>query len=311
MDQAIRQVSLGDMDWLETNRFRILSSNVFESASALAELRTYGALLEAGYDVRSIRTDNKKPTPDFMISDGPNTVLVEVHAKQYDGATEKALEQHREMIATRPARPGVTVYQHNVFPFGKPAAGKPGDSTTTNAISRICGIKPKEHQLSDDVPSILWLDFQDLYTGDMALTAEQFNPVISWNEHITSGALWYALYGWRGAPIFEQCHYSHLDMPSQIKHMAHNGRFFLPNKLSAVIVSLPNATILAESPHKKRQLPVEVRMRYMAIPWAGIQHSLAEWTNGLVLQTLKSHAALITGIVGDVFPIEYPDHLLK
>jgi hypothetical protein len=89
--------------------------------------------------------------------------------------------------------------------------GKPRDSTTTNAISRICAIKQEEEQFRSDLPAILCLDFQDLHTMDMSMTVEQFQPVISWNEHLTTGALWYALYGWKGAPVFEQCHYSHLD----------------------------------------------------------------------------------------------------
>jgi hypothetical protein len=298
------------MAWIQKIKPRIIGINVTESASALAELRAYGDLLEAGYDVTPIAPNNREPTPEFEISDGQSRALVEVHAKQLDAGTEKNLQQYRKMIAEQPARPGVAVYEHVIHPFGKPIVGKPGDSTTTNAISRICAIKQKEHQLHDDISSILWLDFQDLHTGDMALTAQQFHPLISWNENITSGALWYALYGWKGAPILEQCHYSHLKLPSQIKKMAHDGRFLTSKKLSAVVVSLPKATILAESPRKERQLPRNMRMRYMGLPWAGIQHAIAEWTHGLVVQTLKTHAALVSGILGRVPPISYPTRLV-
>jgi hypothetical protein len=307
VERALKQVSIADMAWIEKIKPRIIGPNITESASALAELRAYGALLEAGYRVSPVAIKNSKPTPEFEISDGACSAVVEVHAKQYDEDTEKGLQAHRKMIADQPASPGVTVYTHVVQPFGEPVPGKPGDSTATNAISRICAIKQKEHQLSEDKPSILWLDFQDLYTWDMALTTEQFQPLISWNENITSGALWYAFYGWKGAPILEQCHYSHLlGFPSQITHMAHNGRFLTSKKLSAVIVSLSKATILAESPRKEKQLPREIRIRYLGLPWSGLQHTLAEWTDGRVVQTLKANAAFITEMVGQTFPLNYP-----
>lgn len=252
VERALKQVSIADMAWIEKMKPRIIGPNVTESASALAELRAYGALLEAGYKVSPVAIRNSKPTPEFEISDGGYSAVVEVHAKQYDEATEKGLQEHRKMLAAQPASPGVAVYTHVVQPFGNPVPGKLGDSTATNAISRICAIKQKEHQLSEDKPSILWLDFQDLYTWDMALTTEQFQPLISWNEHITSGALWYAFYGWKGAPILEQCHYSHLlGFPSQIKHMAHNGRFLMSKKLSAVIVSLRKSPFLLNLHVKK------------------------------------------------------------
>jgi hypothetical protein len=50
-------------------------------------------------------------------------------------------------------------------------------------------IKQREHQFPENVASILWLDSQDSLNWNMSMTADQFRPVISWNEHLTSGAL--------------------------------------------------------------------------------------------------------------------------
>ncbi len=304
--RALKRVSLADMKWIEGIKPRIIGADVADSASALSELRAYGALLEAGYDVSPVFPDPKKPTPDFSISDGTTTALVEVHAKQFSETTEKEFQQHREWVSQQPVLPGVTSYMHEVHPFGKPIPGKPGDSTATNAISRICGRKQDETQFRSDQPAILWLDFQDLYSLDMSMSAEQFRPIISWNEHLTSGALWYGLYGWKGAPVLEQCHYSHLDLPSQVIPMAHDGRFFQPTKLSAVVASLPTVTILAETPIRERQLPKGLRLRYLGLPWAGIQHTIAEWTTGLTSEILRSHAMMICGLVDRTPPTTYP-----
>jgi hypothetical protein len=305
-ERALRRVAHSDRAWIEQARPRIVGADVIDAAAALAELRAYGALLEAGYPVKPVPTNPRKATPDFAIEDGATTTLVEVHAKQFYAMTEKEFQKHRKWISEQPILPGVTSYIHVLHPFGGAVPGKPGDSTTTNAISRICAIKQEEEQFRSDLPAILWLDFQDLYTMDMSMTVEQFQPVISWNEHLTTGALWYALYGWKGAPVFEQCHYSHLDLPSRIIRMAHDGRFFQPTKLSSVVVSFPKATILAESPIKEKQLPKNIRLRYMGLPWAGIQHTVAEWTSGLVVLTLQRHAALIDGLLGSTPPPTYP-----
>lgn len=304
-DLALKQVSLNDMSWLEKMKPRIIGKNVTDAAGALAELRAYGSLLGAGYAVTPVRV-MAQPTPDFTISDGNSSSVVEVHAKQFFEETEKGLLRHDKWVSEQPRSPGVSSYLRVIHPFGKPIPGKPGDTVTANAISRICGIKPREHQFSNDMSSILWLDFQDLYTWNMSMTVAQFRPVISWNEHLTSGALWYGLYGWKGAPIFEHCHYSHLDLPSQIGRMGHDGRFLQPTKVSAVIISLPTVTILAESSVKERQLPREIRLRYLGLPHAAIHHSIAEWTVGIVRQTLLADAALICGLQGSAVPPGYP-----
>jgi hypothetical protein len=304
-ERALKQVSIADLNWIEKIKPRIVGPDLLDSASALSELRAYGALLEAGYQVKPVPTE-ERPTPDFTITDGSTTVLVEVHAKQFDETTEKEFQEHRKWVSEQPSPSGVTSYTHWVHPWGKPTPGKRGDSTTTNAISRICSIKKDEKQFVSGVPGILWMDFQDLYSLDMSMTAEQFRPVISSNEYLTSGALWHGLYGWKGAPVFNHCHYSHLDLPSQIIQMEHGGRFFQPTKLSAIVASFPTATILAESPIRGMQLSQNLRLRYMGLPWAGIQHTIAEWTSGHVVQTLRLHASLICGLIGIVPPSAYP-----
>ncbi|MGC1830518.1 MAG: hypothetical protein WA663_08905, partial [Candidatus Acidiferrales bacterium] len=70
------------MKWIEELKPRIVGSNVVDAASALSELRAYGALLEAGYSVNPVPTDPQKATPDFTITDGTTVALVEVQAKQ-------------------------------------------------------------------------------------------------------------------------------------------------------------------------------------------------------------------------------------
>lgn len=201
-ERALTQVSLANMDWLNEMRVRIVSSDLQDSAAALSELRAYGALLEAGFTVTPVPTDPKLRTPDFVVSDGADSAEVEVHAKHFYELTENELQAHRKWVSEQPRIPGVASYVHVVQPFGKPVPGKPNDATTTNAISRICAIKQSEKQFGGHKPTVLWMDFQDLYSLDMSMTVEQFQPVISWNEHLTSGALWYAFLRLERCPCF-------------------------------------------------------------------------------------------------------------
>ncbi len=308
VDIALRQVSNADRAWLDRMKPRMIGQNVTEASAALAELRAYGYLLGAGFSVTPVAPTKKMATPEFEVRDGNDRFIVEVHAKQQNTKTEEDLERHRAAVAETHREPGrITTHVHVVHPWGRPSVNKPGDSTTKNAISKICAIKGSERQLRSDMSSIVWMDFQDLHTLDMALTAEQFSPLLSSQEHITSGAIWYALYGWKGAPVFEHVHYSHLDLPSQIQRMEHDGRFRLSNVVSAVIVSLPNATLLAETPRKERQLPPSVRLRFLGLPHAGIQHSIAEWSAGQVAATLIAGANSICALVAEKPPTHYPD----
>lgn len=291
-DSALRQVSDVNRDWLEQMRQRLTGNDQTEASSTLGELRAYGALLEAGYAVKPI-PPSSKPTPEFEVTGEVKTFIVEVHSKQFDATTEESLHNYREQIAEEPRQPGVTSHVHYTIPFGRPTPGKSGDSVTTNAISRLCAIKQREHQLSDEIPSVLWLDFQDLYTSNMSLGSEQFEAIISSKEHLTSGALWYAFYGWKGAPVFEQVHTSHLDFAYRKREMLHAGRFRSSQKISAVVVSLPRCTFLAESPIARNPLPAEVRLQFLGVRWAGVQHTIADWSPGLLKASLNRDASLI------------------
>src|SRR5258708_534935 len=125
-------------------------------------------LLEAGFSVNPVPV-GKKATPEFLVKDGEVEFVVEVHAKQQNSETESELEAMRKKLRDeRPAPGKITTHVASVHPWARPK--KRGDSTTLNAISKICAIKGKEHQLRSDIPSIVWMDFQDLHSWDMALT---------------------------------------------------------------------------------------------------------------------------------------------
>ncbi len=92
--------------------------------------------------------------------------------------------------------------------------------------------KDKEAQRREGVTSVLWLDPSRF--GAMTHTLlEQTIPLVSGHVGLTSGAIWHAFYGWKGAPILEEGNRKRIEM-------GHEGRFRLSgtkkSHLAAVII---------------------------------------------------------------------------
>ena len=98
----------------------------------------------------------------------------------------------------------IAISEH--FPGGVPDPKKCGDSVQSNAISGICAIKGDEKQLSGNSPAILVVDLTAFGGREIASllfsNPSQASPLICGHVGLTSGFLWYAMYGWSGAPIF-------------------------------------------------------------------------------------------------------------
>jgi hypothetical protein len=80
--QAVGRIAdSGDEDWLGRLAPRLTRiDDPEEAAAALAELRAYGGLLEAGYGVTPIR-EKGESTPDFEVDAGDGPVIVEVSSQ--------------------------------------------------------------------------------------------------------------------------------------------------------------------------------------------------------------------------------------
>jgi hypothetical protein len=308
-ERALGQVIRRDEQWLNSLRKRLLQTEpLTEPASALAELRAYGALLEAGLDVSPIPTATPGAKPDFTVSFNNEVMHIEVQAKQYDEAMAEEMENfHRvtyEESAAQSAsapRPSVTICMIDVQPFGRPRPGKPDDTTRTNAISKISQIKEDERQFTEGVPAVLWLDFQDAQNLSMALIGEDLSPVMSWQGLVNSGVLWYALYGWKGAPVFER-HCLLIPFESRsLMPMQHDGRFRRSKKLSAVLISFPNAIMLAESFRATAPISDTFRRHFSGLPWARISSSLINWLPNQVKESIAMQARTICTMAGDAY----------
>jgi hypothetical protein len=306
-ERAARHVERRDKKWLGALKKRLLQVHPLTGpASALAELRAYGGLLDAGFDVSPVATAASERKPDFKINCNGEEMHIEVQAKQHDEAMAGELEAfHRTSLEESDAKavsttgPCVTISMIDVHPFGKPKPGKPGDTTRTNAISKISQIKEDEHQFTEGVPGLLWLDFQDAQNLGMALICEDVSPVMSYQGRVGSGVLWYVLYGWKGAPVFDRhC----LLIPfagKSVIPMEHDGRFRRSTKLSAVLISFPNATMLAESFRAKAPIPDAFRRQFPGLSWVHLPSSVIDWTANQVEATIPMQMQMICAMAND------------
>jgi hypothetical protein len=258
-----------------------------EASAALAELRTYGAFLEAGFKIKPIPVKDDS-TPDFEVDAGDGPVIVEVFAKHQDesetelwediesGKTPEGVERHSTKINGGEIRTVISEQR----PGGAPDPDKRNDSVQANVISRICAAKGKEKQFPTDKPSLLWIDLRSFGAWPEVVELEQCTPLMSGHHGLTSGALWYAFYGWKDAPIFEE------DFPlhERVVKMGHDGRFRLQgkkkSKLSGAILALPEGLVLFENPWPNPALPDQARRYAERLPGFNLGHSVCNWSPG-------------------------------
>jgi hypothetical protein len=262
-------------------------------------------MLEAGMDVQPIPTETSA-TADFVVSSDGVSIHVEVHSKQYDDTESENLERFNrgdnspdfeihETKVEREERVGtITSRMTVVTPFGKPASG---ETVSENVISRLASIKwakGKEPQFPLEGPSILWLDFQD-ELWNMGLGPNNLQPVRTWNGGFQSGEIWYSLYGWKEAAIFQG---SAFDMNNRgsIVSMRHDGRFRMKTKVTACILLFRQACIIAENPFVDMNLPDGFRVQMPYLPWFRWEHSYMRWPSDTLSERIEGEKTMIESL---------------
>lgn len=286
---AIRNILAADTNakanqkWLKSLQPRLANTDKFsDPASALSEIRAFGALLESGLHAKFRKPNG--PTTDIQVDLSDNTVFVEVFAKQsneivsetmdrfHKGEDIPGMEKHEWPYNSPGGRGKWTLRGIFNRPGGEPAEG---ETVTENLVSKLASPKTPETQVPSEGHSILWMDFQD-ETWDLVLGPGSLRPLVVSGGGFCSGVLWHALYGWKDAPLFEVCS---LDRPfdSVWSKMRHDGKFEKGSKYEAVICSFGNALIIAENPYAKEPLPEEMRAHLLNLPWFNWESSLMRW----------------------------------
>ncbi len=281
-----------DYQWLTQNKKRLLNCNdVTEAISATGELRCYGYLLSAfgSKNVRPIPT-SKKPTPDFEICGSLNDkIYIEVNTLQMNEDEKKSLKEflsYKEIDSDKRC----IIREHCVAPFGR----KNAICITDNVIHKLCQVKANEKQCYNDDVSLLWIDVQDKDMNNISRRAFSTCPVETWNGMLQSNELWYAFYGEKGMPIYENWE-SVFDYRLISSKMRHNGRFHKDSnsKVSAVIFSFPNSTIIYENPYCENKIPEWFIKGAFSLRWFEYEHSKINFPTQTLLAQLEIDKKII------------------
>lgn len=303
-ERMAKHINNHDQQWLQSLKNRLLDTTDFSNpASALGEIRAYGALIEAGFTVNP-RPKVNNNVPDFEVSARDDQkVIVEVHTKQMDTFQDQEIKENRQELQERHDKAVedagensigkniVTSSVHEVIPLGAPNPEKEGDSILTNAISRIARIKENENQVDQNLPFILWLDCQDKYTWGVSVDEAQLFPL--WTENkdgiVGCGAFWHAFYGKKNGLLIETRFPEY-----RTANMLHEGRYRMisknhngPTRISAVVISLPTTTVLFENPSPNQSISSPCRITLLKLPWFKLEYSYGEFSHGLVSKIIN------------------------
>lgn len=296
-DDAVNRIrhEPGGEVWLAAIKKRLTYlGNLEDTASALAELRAYGAFLSAGVGITPISRANDK-TPDFAVDFGDEPMILEVYSKHQDDEQAKLVaalhskDEHPsiERKTTHVTRARLEFSTTVLHPGGVPDPNKPGDSTQANLVSRLCRAKGDESQLPDDKPSLLWLDLANFGSWLEAITLDQADPLLTGNYGFKSGAFWHAFYGRKDALLLEPL------WPSRVQlkvAMGHDGRFRLTrpkkSKLAAVIIRVSEECVIFENPWAAHRLSDQARRTLVDLPDVHLQQSVLDWRPGDIEKAL-------------------------
>lgn len=320
-EQAAKIITQKNSGWLSSLKPRLIDTTEISNASgALGELRAYGALLETWMTVSPEPiVQGKRVVPEFEVGAGDGLVIVEVHSRQLNSDQKVSATKHsKELTAkvevakkTNASKPIVVTDELEVIPFGAPDQTKPGDSVLTNVISRIASIKEDESQIDPNKPFVLWLDLQDpTVWGGLSIAEQQLAPLYTETKdgEVGTGALWFALYGRKGDPMIETECFSY-----RVRNMLHDGRFFQttkttgkPTRISAVVYSMPRATVLMENPSAALPLPPRFRASLLRAPFFLLDRSLCEWKPGLIKARVALDHEAIQSASNALSTFKYP-----
>lgn len=288
-------IKRADNNWLIKNKSRLLDGNDINNATAaLGELCSYGYLISAFEkdNVNAIVPLKNTPTPDFYVcGDNGERVYVEVNTVQINGEEYASLKEFNSCkgLATNQR---ITVREHSVVPFGRHNSS----CVTENVIHKLCQIKNDEKQFDQESPSVLWVDLQENHVNALYKRAVSSCPIITSQERIYSNELWYALYGEKGMPIYEN--YDPIYNFRQAPLMRHNGKFRsqTPSKIDAVIFCFPCATIIYQNPDSQKPLPEWFLKRMFLIRWFNFQGSKLNYPSNDLKKQLKTDENIIYSI---------------
>lgn len=214
-EKSFQTVYEKNQQWVENLRQRILAKDLSEMFGALGEMRAYASLLDMGFDVTPNGT---KAGPDFTVTRNKtiNSSIVNIEVATKTLPQQNICQHHKNVQKNQE-----TVFFEIAY-FGFP---NEGENDTENAVSKIASTKDDAHQASENIPTILYIDFQSLAMNSSMIKMAQ--PCFSSLGTFFTGCLWAAFYGEKGLPLIEELRMG--DPRGKNVEMRHSGKFSKKN----------------------------------------------------------------------------------
>lgn len=279
-DKCLANVRNLNPQWLNGKVNIILQSQDLQNVSAiLGEIRAYGELAWVWRD--------KITTPisgaDFRVRLPDCVVGVEIYTPQH------RTKRHMR-IAEEHQSSHITTTMTELFPFGWPERERV-DTIQGEAVSQLAQAKAREHQFTNNEISVLWLDLQDPILWSMDFRKEQLLPISAFQETLTSGALWNALYGEKGLEVYDDL--STQGLPPRCYKMEFDGRFNQDTLIDFCIADTRTAHVVFENHRKTEVVPSSVYRGLHNLFKFNLEMSWLDWPNRGTLrmrveETIKS-----------------------
>lgn len=266
-DKCAKNVNRASPGWLSKRAATIISDKDMENvSSAFGEIRAYGELLWVWDD----KVHAKKSGSDFQLDYYGKTILIEVFTQQH--RTVRYMQEIESKTFTFDDKK-VSSKMLEVFPFGWP--DRSVDTVQGEAVSKIAQIKQKEHQLDQCDISIVWVDLQDPGLWSTGFGRHQFFPITCWQENMTSGCVWSALYAKEGDYVYDNL--STLGMYSEPYKMEFPGRFQKDSKVDFFVFDTAEDQIVFQNHNGKKEIPDRLFMDFFRLYKFNYEASWLDW----------------------------------
>lgn len=284
--------------WVADRVDKACGDDYVRAASALAEIRAFGDLLQLDFasGATPIPETQEHPTSDFNIEIGDTPIAVEVTCKHLNEDVADDLEAfHADDEANY--EPGLTVRTKYYHPGTRDLSDGPGSAYVAQKFAIL---KPEAHQVVDEQPAVLWVDLQE---PDWKLSPETALPVCLEKGAFTSGGLWHAFYGreenssQRGTLILRRVQPPGASTSGGYR-MEFPGMFRQPHgsRWSAALLSLPEGKVVLQNPWADNPLSSTTARILLGLPGGQLSPSRISWsgstTDDLERQIRRDHELL-------------------
>ena len=193
--KAYHFVQNHDSEWIKKIAHKIEKDSP-NANSYLGELRAYADILKLPFFKITPSSEKNGTDADFLLTNSSTNerVKIEVYTQLMKPNCIFPDDSKRRVIQETVVTP--LINWEETLPKVRPS----DISITKGSILNIAGEKKKAKQVDPQIPTYLFIDFQNIF----GLSCDQALPILSGGEFLTTGVCWMAFYGRKGMPIIER-----------------------------------------------------------------------------------------------------------